>query len=198
MFAKHHAKKRLTLTLLVSMFALAVLNGCALSPQYVDIKPTIDVKSKVAAANIVIVNVQDRRAQAQLGTRGGVYKDTSYIYLSKPINETLQPEAKSALNRLGLQTQGASPQPIEMTIFLDKLSYSIIEEKLPKKVNLEAKLSLTVKRGNETHEGAFNSAKEFSYMKSPSEEENEKIINEILSETLSRLFNDSRFINFMN
>ncbi len=189
--------KHLTRMLTVGAAAV-VLSACALSPQYVDVNPTIEVKKQTASPNVVQLQIEDKRPQTQLGTRGGVYKDTSYIYLNKPIAETLTPVAEKALQQLGLQTNGQSPQPYEITIRLDKLTYSINEEKLPKKVALNTSLHLSVNKGDRSHEGEFNSSKEFSYMKAPSEEENEKIINEILSETLTRLFNDPQFITFID
>lgn len=182
----------------VLILSAVFLGGCALSPQYVDLKPTIDVKEQELTPNIVQLSIVDKRPETKLGTRGGVYKDTSYIYLSKPIEETLTPAAQAALQKLGLQTQGLSPLPYQMTIQLDKLTYKMNDEKLPKKVSIDTSISVFLSKGDKSHQGEFSSAKEFSYMKSPNEEENQKIINEILSDTLTRLFNDNKVVSFLS
>lgn len=182
---------------LCAALAVLSLSGCALSPQYVDLRPDIEIKQQVNPSQVVTLSIEDNRGKAQLGTRGGVYKDTSFIYLNRPIADSLRPAAIQALNALGLDTEGQSPVPVNIKLRLDRFDYQMNDEKLPKKVALNIGIHLTATKGSGTHEGQFNSAKEYSFMRAPSDEDNEKIINEILSETLSRLFNDQRLLDFI-
>lgn len=174
-----------------------LLTACALSPQYVEISPKIEVKERIMPAQVVQLSIEDNRTQQHIGTRGGVYKETSYIYLDKPVSKSLRPVAIAALQELGLDPNGVSPQPVLMNIRLDQLSYVMSDESLPKKVDLTASLHLSASKGDKNHEGRFNSAKQFSFFSAPDEEDNTEMINEILSDTLTRLFNDPKFIQFI-
>ncbi len=174
-----------------------IISGCALSPQHVTLSPRVTVNDHIAVAHIVQLHIEDKRPQQHLGTRGGVYSETSYIYPQQSLPASLRPAAIRALQELGLQTEGLSPQPIQLTLTVEELSYRTDDSKLPKKVALSTRIHARVIKGEREHEGRFNSSKTYSFVKSPSTEENQKIINELLSETMTRLFNDPKLLNFI-
>ncbi|OMH25926.1 YajG family lipoprotein [Motiliproteus sp. MSK22-1] len=183
-------------TSLLALLSIA-LTGCALSPQNVELNPTVTVTNSIPVSHVVKLNIEDRRSQNQLGTRGGVYAESSYIYPARPIEESLRPTALKALENLGLQTTGMSPSPILVNIIIDELSYTADDSSVPKKVTLKTRIRANVLKASREHNGQFNSSKTHSYIKLPSEEENQKIINDILSETLTRLFNDQKLVDFI-
>lgn len=173
---------------------LLLLSACALSPQYVEIDPDIEVNSQLPVAQVVSVQVEDNRGQEALGTRGGTYSDTSFIYPSKSLSESLKPAAEQALQEMGLETQGASPMPIKLTLIVDQLSYQMNNSAVPKVVTLNTRIRATVDRGGEHYEGRYSSSKSRNFMTSPNEEANRQMVNAVLSETLTRLFNDPEIL----
>lgn len=186
------ALKAMALTLLALTFS-----ACALSPQHVELMPSVEVTSRLPVAHIVSLSIEDQRPQNYLGTRGGVYADTSYIYPATSLQQSLRPAALQALQQLGLQTEGVSPQPILIKLVIEQLSYQMDDRALPKKVTLNTRIRAELTRGTQQHQGNFNSAKVYNFVKSPSAEQNQKIVNEILSETLTRLFNDPQLLAFL-
>ena len=76
--------------------------GCALSPQNVILTPTITITNSITAPHVVKLSIDDRRPQKHLGTRGGVYAKSSYIYLAKPLAQSLYPAAITALQKYNL------------------------------------------------------------------------------------------------
>ncbi|MCW8886608.1 MAG: YajG family lipoprotein [Motiliproteus sp.] len=182
--------------LIATTFSL-LLTACALSPQYVEIDPDIEVRQQVVSTHVTTLDIVDRRPKSELGTRGGVYAETSFIYPSQPLPDSLRPAAIEALGKLGLATQGQSPQPVNITLYIDELSYHTDSAALQKNVTLNCRISAEIKKGTRSHQGNFNSTKMHSYLKAPNEGENRKIINEVLSETLTRVFNDTQVINFI-
>ncbi len=174
-----------------------LLSACALSPQYVEIDPDINVNRQIGVSHIVTLDIEDRRPQNPLGTRGGVYAKTSFIYPSQPLAQGLRPAANRALQQLGLSTEGLSPNPISITLFIDELSYQADSSSLPVKITLNCRIRAEVNKADSSHQGNFKSSATHSYVKSPSEEENRKIINEILSETMTRVFSDEKLISFI-
>ena len=176
---------------------LIILTGCALSPQNVELNPTVTVTNSIPVAHVVRLSIEDQRPQEHLGTRGGVYAESSYIHPARPLEESLHPAATKALQGLGLQTDGVSPKPILVNIIIDELSYAVDNDSVPKKVTLKTRIRAQILKASREHNGQFSSTKTHSYIKLPDEEENQKIINDILSNTLTRLFNDQKLINFI-
>lgn len=185
--------RSLSITLLIVSLA-----ACALSPQYVEIDPDIKISQQIDTAHITALTIYDKRPENQLGTRGGVYAQTSFIYPSQPLTESLKPAALHALQQLGLATEGLSPNPLNVSLNIDELSYTADSSTLPIKVTLNCRISIEIDKMGSIHKGNFKSSKTHSYLKSPNEEENKKIINEIVSDTMTRVLNDQKLINFVN
>ncbi len=173
---------------------LLLLTACALSPQYVDIDPDSEVNHQLPVSQVVLVQVEDNRGQEALGTRGGTYSDTSFIYPSKSLSESLTPAAEQALRELGLDTQGPSPMPIKLTLIVDQLSYQMNDSALPKVVTLTSRVRAKVDRGGEHYEGRYSSSQSRNFMTSPNDEANRQMVNAVLSDTLTRLFNDPEIL----
>ncbi|MEH6627871.1 MAG: YajG family lipoprotein, partial [Motiliproteus sp.] len=162
-----------------------------------EIDPDIKINQHINVAHTATLDIEDRRPQNPLGTRGGVYATTSFIYPSQPLEQGLRPAAIHALQQLGLTTEGLSPKPIGINLYIDELSYLAESSSLTVTVTLNCRISAEINKADRSHQGNFKSSKTYSYVKSPNEEENRKIINEILSETMTRVFNDEKLISFI-
>ena len=70
-----------------------VLAGCAHSPQQLNVKPGVTPPlSQVARQQPVVVPVQDSRSSPVLGTRGGLYPDTSNLTINPRAIEHVRQE----------------------------------------------------------------------------------------------------------
>ena len=60
-----------------------VLSGCAHSPQQLNVTPSVTIPlSQVARQQPVVLTVQDSRSSPVMGTRGGLYPDSSNLTIS--------------------------------------------------------------------------------------------------------------------
>src|SRR5690554_4484133 len=82
----------------------AVLAGCAHSPQQLNVAPSVTAPlSQVAQQRPVVVSVQDNRSSPVLGTRGGLYPESSSLTINPQAVSHLQEQVEQALTKLGFQ-----------------------------------------------------------------------------------------------
>ena len=120
--------------LLFGLVAVASLTlvGCAHSPQQLSPQPKLNSPlTAVGQGQPVVVRVADGRPSPVLGTRGGLYPETSAISVSgQDILPKLQAQAEAAVRLLGFTpTAGAYNAP-QLTLTLAELKYQSPKEGL--------------------------------------------------------------------
>ena len=186
-----HTLKALSLTLI----ALFSIQGCvSLNSQALDLHPEIQTQAKLPSDIRVEIKTKDLRSNktiAALPTKDGkiaeiVLKDTHAL---------LEHSAEHALEDMGVRRfyNGG----FVMTLNLKKLDYQLSKQDLKSNVDLEMKLSIKVSKDGKDYTGNYATHNKHSYLKTPSDVENEKIINKLVSDTMNRAFNDIALIHFM-
>ncbi|WP_159931160.1 YajG family lipoprotein [Oceanicoccus sp. KOV_DT_Chl] len=184
-------------TLLIS-FIVLITAACAYSPQQITINPKIDTTAEhYGSGRAVSVTVEDAREEKALGSRGGVYKDTSVITLANELDTAIAraAEAKLAVQGFNVNNPEATAN---MKIIIEKLSYDVPEQSVGKKVMLGAILGVELTAGNETYTGRYKTNSERQTVVTPSMASNEEMINTLLSDTLVRLFSDPKLKAFLS
>lgn len=173
----------------VVFFAAAVmgLTGCALSPQ--QLTPKVEVTESMVATGHgqpVAIKVIDRRPSPQLGTRGGVYKDSSTITVATDyVVPKLEQEANTMLAKLGyVPSRGGGAQ---LTIILADLTYNAVSMREAK---VSALLRTHLVNGGQSYNGRYSASMEQSFAKIPSLQANTDMVGQVLSDALTRLFRD--------
>src|SRR5690554_1913794 len=136
--------------LLISIAVLmtGVLTGCGLSPQYLQPEPRFSGQLvTVGTGQPVTVQVTDGRSSTVLGTRGGLYADSSAIRVNKDaFLPRLQAETDAAVRMLGFTPMPKGVNNAQLNLQLVQLSYSVVEKNaFSKEAQLEAVYSLEVK-----------------------------------------------------
>ncbi|WP_207061969.1 YajG family lipoprotein [Motiliproteus sp. SC1-56] len=186
-----------TLPLYVLMTLALLLSGCAKSPQQVMLDPSINASAQLKKRPVVQLSIVDNRPSPILGTRGGVYA-TNHITLAEPLERSLRPEMERALQAIGAELNQVSPFPIRLTLYLDRLSYEVEDTgTLPLMVNLHSTLRAQAKSGQLKYEGRWESSRQHQFLSVPTEAKNQDIINDLLSETLNRMINDPKLLQFL-
>lgn len=185
-------------TVAILAAVILTLSGCAKSPQQVRLNPEVNVDSYISNQPTVYLTITDKRPSKSLGTRGGVYRDTNNITLSKDLASTLRPVATAALNEMGVIVDDPSPRPIKLELIVETLEYKVNENQtLPIEVSLKTRISAVVDSNGKQQTTQYQSSKLHKFFTAPNTEDNSKIINDIVSETLTRLFNDPKLINLL-
>ncbi len=174
-----------------------LLSGCALSPQQVLISPQVTPTQTLQGAPRVQVTVVDQRPRDIIGTRGGIYGDTSFVRPGNDLKQALASQAETALAAMGARPGPAAADSTRITLYLETLDYSVKTQGVFKDINLQCHMRAVAEQGGRRHEGRFVSNRTHRFVKAPSDAENEAIINEIISETLGRAVNDSELASFI-
>ncbi len=183
---------------LLSIIVVALVSACAYSPQQITINPVVDTAAEsYGNGRTVAVSVKDERENKVLGTRGGIYKETSTITLANSLTDAIARATQARLAVQGFNVNSAEPAA-DMTIFIEQLTYDTPADSVGKKVALDAVARVEIKAGNETFTGRYKTNSERQTVVTPSMAKNEEMINALLSDTLTRLFSDPKVKAFLS
>jgi uncharacterized lipoprotein len=178
--------------------AFSLLAACAYSPQQITINPIIDIAGEdYGNGRAVTIAVEDGREVKVLGSRGGVYKDTSTITVANSLTGAIARAAEAKLAVQGFNTNDDTAST-QLKIIVEELIYDVPEQSVGKKVSLTAVLKVIASSGNETYSGRYKSNSEQQTVVTPSMNRNQEMVNDLLSDTLTRLFSDPKLKAFLS
>lgn len=183
-------------------FSLSVclcVAACAYSPQQITVDPIIaSAGERYGNGRPVSVVVEDRRENKVLGTRGGAYPETSTITIGNSLTGAIARSAEATLAAQGFSVNSSVEPQFEMKILVDELVYDKAEGSMTGEVNLKSVLSVELSAGGETYTGRYQTSSQRQLIVVASENKNTQLINEILSQTLQRLFADPKVKAFIS
>lgn len=180
-------------------FMLMALASCALSPQQINLTPSLSVTSaSYGGQRMVNVMVEDRRSSPVIGTRGGIYPNTSTIEIGNDYCHQTARVIAEALRRWDFQPQldGTDPDAIRFVLGIEKISYYPDSNPALGKMHIAVTLSLTVDRGKRRYQGQYSANGEMAYVVA-SQSKNEDRINEIFDLALQKAFSDKGLVEFL-
>ncbi|AUF94952.1 YajG family lipoprotein [Pseudomonas shirazensis] len=181
--------------LLFGLLAVASLSlvGCAHSPQQLSPQPKLTTQlNPVGRGQPVVVRVVDGRPSQSLGTRGGMYPETSTISVNgNDVVPKLQAQAEAAVRLLGFTpTQGGSNAP-QLTVTLAELKYQSPKDKMyVTEATIGATFRADVANANRRYSGRYGASLDQRFGMAPNQETNTKLVSDVLSDALTRLFKD--------
>lgn len=184
--------------LLIGLAVLGGLTGCALSPQELTPNPAITASlPNTGRGQTVKLIVEDHRSSPVIGTRGGVYSDTSTVSIqSKELLSKLTAQADRALKDMGYIPQTGSGSST-LTIAVDSISYKPVSGWFSDDVIVKAELSAKLQTATNTYNGKYTSSITQEYASSPSLEKNNELLSKLLTNALTNMFSDSKLFGGM-
>ena len=181
--------------LLFGLIAVASLSlvGCAHSPQQLNPQPTLKAQlAPVGHGQPVVVRVVDGRASQSLGTRGGMYPETSTISVSgNDIVPKLQAQAEAAVRLLGFTPTPNAYNAPQLTVTLAELKYQSPKDNLyVTEATIGATFRADVSNGGRRYSGRYGASLDQRFGMAPNQETNTKLVSDVLSDALTRLFKD--------
>ena len=178
---------------------LVLLTGCALSPQTILIDPEVKIPSGnyQQLQKTIQIQVNDARQDRVIGTRGGIYKDTSEITAAPGMTESVQNSLASAFRVLGYNVIGADANAT-IAVDITDLTYAASGETTIRSVETSATLKATCRNGDHTVTNEYRITDKTEVLKAPSTGENQDMINGTLSSTLQKLVSDPTLMGCIN
>ncbi|WP_040261322.1 YajG family lipoprotein [Pseudomonas massiliensis] len=177
---------------LIAASALA-LAGCANSPQQLNPQPRISEQlAPVGHGQPVVVRVVDGRPSPTLGTRGGLYPDTSAVSVNgADLLPKLQAQAEAAVRLLGFTPNASAYNAPQLTITLADLKYQSPKDKMyVTEATIGATFRADVQNASGRYTGRYSASLDQRFGMAPNQETNNKLVGDVLSDALTRLFKD--------
>ncbi|TWH77148.1 putative lipoprotein [Azomonas agilis] len=170
-----------------------VLMGCAHSPQQLDPIPKLKGPiTPVGQGQPVVVQIVDNRPSPVLGTRGGLYPETSAVTVpAERLRARLQSETEAGVRLMGF-TPASGPQNIpHLTLTVAELKYQSPKDSVyVTEAVIRATLLVEVRVANRSYNGRYSATLDQKFGMAPNEQTNNELVSEVLSDVLSRVFKD--------
>ncbi len=182
---------------LVILGLAMALGGCILGPQTVEVVPDIKVAERTdQLSGPVAVTVYDERTTPQLGTRGGIYKTTNFIYLDEQFAHSIKTAVDNALQSMGMEPVSSTDVP-QVQVYMDELSYTVPYGDYVSGVDLKAAIRVEILKEGRRYAGRYVSEDHYRTIKAPSDSQNEEMVNTIINKVLARAMDDQALLNFL-
>lgn len=183
---------------LMIMATALLLGGCALSPQQINVQPAPQVSSGNLGHNQAVkVIAVDSRGQLAFGSRGGVYADSATIAPANDVRQAIADAVRQGLQKLGFNAYNPGDAATTLEVRLEELSYTPEQGAVVNQVTLKLKLRAVATRGNTTHTGTYQSNVVHKSLFTPSQADNQTMINDILGEAIQRMLGDPSMSAFL-
>ncbi|WP_248803328.1 YajG family lipoprotein [Pseudomonas sp. MWU13-2100] len=179
---------------LITVTSLTLV-GCANSPQQLSPQPTLTTQlAPVGHGQPVVVRVVDGRRSPVLGTRGGLYPETSAITVQgADLIPKLQAQADAAVRLLGFTPSPNGMNAPTLTVTLSDLTYQSPKEGVyVTEATIGANFRSDVTNANRHYSGSYGASLNQRFGMAPNEEANTKLISDVLSDALTRVFKDPK------
>ena len=177
---------------LITVTSLTLV-GCAHSPQQLSPQPKLNAPlAAVGQGQPVVVRVVDGRPSPLLGTRGGLYPETSGISVtSADILPKLQAQAEAAVRLLGFTPTPNAYNAPQLTLTLADLKYQSPKEGFyVTKATISATFRADVQNATRRYSGRYGASLDQSFGMAPNQQTNTKLVGDVLSDALTRTFKD--------
>ncbi|AKS06326.1 YajG family lipoprotein [Pseudomonas trivialis] len=177
---------------LITVTSLTLV-GCANSPQQLTPEPKLTTQlAPVGHGQAVSVRVVDGRPSPTLGSRGGLYPETALVSVNaQDVLPKLQAQAEAAVRLLGFTPSANAPGAPQLTITLAELKYQSPKDGLyVTEASIGATFKSDVTAGTRRYSGRYAASLNQRFGMSPNQETNTKLVSDVLSDALTRLFKD--------
>ncbi len=183
--------------ILLAALAALTLGACALSPQTINVTPVLTVANEHFGRNqTVSVMVTDNRKDAVIGSRGGIYNQSSVIQSANDVAAAVRSEAERGLAAQGYTVTGTEANNL-VRMSIEEMSYTVPEGAVATSADIVVALKVVAQRGDTQYETTYRSTVNRRFPVAPTATQNEAWINEVLGETLQRFFNDAKMRAFL-
>nr|WP_010132294.1 YajG family lipoprotein [Microbulbifer agarilyticus] len=182
--------------ILATGFAV-MLGGCAHSPVQVEIKPQVSVApDNIGAGYTLSARGANQLGNDGLGSLGGIYSDSSNVTLANNIDRAIADALYQGFEAWSFRTVEGGGD-VQVVATLTDLRYTSPNKLYTTKVDSGAAIQLQVTVKGATFFGNYSTSGKDRNLIKPSKEEVQATINQLLSATLQRAFEDEKLKSFL-
>lgn len=184
--------------LTVALLSLAAA-ACARSPQIVVLSPPLSgPPGKIAMPRTVELSVRDDRSSKVIGSRGGLYAETSTITTEDDVSPGLNALLARKLEQQGYTVVApGSGGEVKLGVELEKLTYEMGGTVLTE-IKVSSAVGVTCSRGGETLTSRYETRHREEFATAPDARKNSELINMVLGRTLDEMLGDKELRDFMS
>lgn len=186
--------------LFVTLFFIFT-SSCALSPQVIVVNPELksDKSSPVSKPTKLRVVVMDTRESNIIGRRGGVYQETSHISTDENMVSLLERKLATAWNSRGYTVVDKDKDAdATLTVRITNITYVYHTEKALNNIETRVEIQVLCNKGNKEFSSAYRSTRKKDVLTTPTEKDNEKIVNEAMALSLEQMLKDKDIVSFID
>lgn len=189
--------KVVKLSLIAAVALLAA--ACAYSPQQLNVQPAITATGEAFGnGRAILVSAADQRQNKVLGVLGGVYGATTTITIVNDLESAMVRATNGLLAANGFVVNSPDPSAVQLTIVIEDIRYEDnSKDKLGKDVKMTAALRAEALKGGANFSGRYQTNADFRSVTTPAAKENEQRVNDLLQQTLVRMFQDPQLRSFL-
>ena len=180
--------------------ALAMLAAaCAYSPQQLNVQPSITASGEsFGNGRPILVSASDQRQNRSLGVIGGVYGATTTITIANDLETAMVRATNGLLAANGFVVNSPDPSAVQLTVVIEDIRYEDnSKDKLGRDVKMTAALRAEALKGGANFSGRYQTNADYRSVTTPSAKDNEQRVNDLLQQTLVRMFQDPQLRAFL-
>ena len=183
------------LVIMLSLFIVA----CAHSPQQVTISPVLSMEGEPYGNNRpVIVSVDDRRESKTIGSRGGMYSETSVITIKNDLSQAVLAAAKGRLAVQGFDVNSTNAEATNMVVVIDDISFEPLNSAIGNVIEVQVVFLAELQSRDEKFTSSYTSKSNRKTVMAPNEEDNSELLTGLVSKTMDRMFADPKLQAFLS
>ena len=173
--------------------------SCARSPQVVFLSPQLaGPPDRIAEQRSIELRLRDERSSNVIGSRGGLYAETSTITTEDDISPGLTELLTEKLEQQGFTVvPPGSGGDVELTVELQKLTYEMGGSVLTE-IKLSSSVGVTCTKGGDTLTSRYETNHREEFAAAPDEEKNSELINMVVGRSLDEMLSDTELRDFMS
>lgn len=186
---------------IIGACALMALIACALSPQTIMLQPVlqVDANKAIGKGRTIALEVVDIRPSPTIGSRGGVYPETSTITTTGDVTPAIQKALSAVLGDYQFVVVDAGADAsLKMKVSIDSIDYVASGAPRVSGIQTTTVVSVVCVNGRREFTGQYKGTSSKNVITPPDTEENQQLINEALAKVLDRVLSDEKLLEFMS
>jgi uncharacterized lipoprotein len=183
----------------------AVLSGCVLAPQTIELNETVEVPNATSEVQRgALIRVVDNResiiagdeTRDYLGSRGGRFSERSPLLAQDELANILSLRLQDSIAQLGFG--GTSPiDPVRVEMLINKFAYSCNDGFLVTSCSVKVRLGVTLMNGDTTFTKPYGLTETRRVAAAPVKEYNEKWVNDVVDRLWEYIFSDPELRGYL-